>query len=146
MVHIVPFILLSLCVNFITVDSNTSLNNNGNNALLLNLLQLHEKFCGNEPLNNATILRLESDENMFPMPCCIPCSCDPDFTRLRGCCPVRLIQTRDVPESQTSDLLSPTRHQASSSGTYMQGTVHKQDVQTKYFVARFTEELKSIYT
>ena len=118
MVHIIPFALLSVFANFIIVDLNKSLSNTINNALLMNLLQLNEKFCGNAALDNATSFLLESDENLFPMPCCTPCSCDPDFTRLRGCCPVRLIQTRDVPEKQTSDILSPTRHQASLSGTY----------------------------
>ena len=120
--HIIRIVFLhvSLYANLIVVDLNTSVVNNTNNVLLMDLLQLHEKFCGNASLDNSSIFQLESDEEMYPMPCCIPCSCDPDMTKLRGCCPVRKLQNQNVPEKKTTGMFSPTRHQTSIPGTCMQ--------------------------
>ena len=115
-----------VCVaNFMIAGLNARLSNGTNDVMLSNLLELHENFCGNESIDNFNISLLESGMTLFPMPCCIPCTCEPDLTSLRGCCPVRLLRGQDRLEMRRGGKEQEARNGTDQPGNYTQNRVHQ---------------------
>ena len=86
-------ILTDICFNANTLLDKTDLDNN---AVLTELLDLHQYHCG-EAATCGSSEHVEPSEFRIPAPCCVPCSCLPSCVELQNCCPGSRNRTQTVP-------------------------------------------------
>lgn len=75
------------------------------NELLSMLLELHKEHCGDSALC-AGSSHFEPTQSLFPLPCCLPCSCLQTCVERQNCCPYSRVDTRTTRQN-----IQPRREQ-----------------------------------